>query len=54
MKIHEKYLEALKSFDDFIPVLLWAEKVGEMFPDLLEKANQEAKQQKNKTTKQLG
>ncbi|WP_258239487.1 HNH endonuclease [Arcobacter sp. LA11] len=50
MKIHEKYLEALKSFDDYITVSQWAEKVGELYPDVLEKANQEAQNQKNDTT----
>jgi hypothetical protein len=50
MKIHEKYLEALKTFDDYVIVSVWAEKVGELYPDLLEKANQEAQNQKIETT----
>jgi len=50
MKIHEKYLEALKTFDDYVTVSERAEKVGILYPDLLEKANQEAKNQENDTT----
>lgn len=50
MKIHEKYLEALKTFDDYVTVSEWAEKVGILYPDLLEKANKEAENQKNDTT----
>ena len=50
MKIHEKYLEALKIFDDFITVSQWATKFGELYPDLLEKANREAQNQVNDTT----
>ncbi len=38
MKIHEKYLEALKTFDGFVTVSEWAVKFGEMYPELLEKA----------------
>ncbi len=50
MKIHEKYLEALKTFDDYVLVSEWAEKVGVLYPDVLEKANKEAEKQKNDTT----
>lgn len=50
MKIHEKYLEALKTFDDYVIVSQWAEKVGILYPDLLEKANEEAQRQKIDTT----
>ncbi len=50
MKIHEKYIEALKTFDDFVTVSEWAIKVGKIYPDLLEKANKEAESQKNDTT----
>ena len=39
MKIHEKYLEALKTFTNFVTVSEWAEKFVEMFPEELEKAN---------------
>lgn len=47
MKINEKYLEALKSFDNYVTVLQWAEKVSEIYPDVLSKAEQQAKGQKN-------
>lgn len=50
MKIHEKYLEAIKTFDDFATILEWAVKVGELYPELLDKANKEAEKHKNKTT----
>lgn len=50
MKIHEKYIEVLKTFDDFVTVSEWAIKVGKIYPDLLEKANKEAENQKNDTT----
>ncbi|ADG94631.1 hypothetical protein Arnit_2983 [Arcobacter nitrofigilis DSM 7299] len=50
MKIHEKYIEALKTIDNFVSVSEWAIKVGEIYPDLLEKANIEAQKQKNDTT----
>lgn len=50
MKIHEKYLEALKTFNDFVTVSEWAVKFGEIYPELLAKANKEAQNQKNDTT----
>ncbi|MES9901868.1 MAG: hypothetical protein ABW168_04180 [Sedimenticola sp.] len=50
MSITEQYLEALKQVDELVPVSVWAEKVGEVYPDLLEKANEEAKNQVNDTT----
>lgn len=50
MKIHEKYLEALKTFTDFVTVSEWAVKFSEMYPDELEKANEQAKNQKIDTT----
>ena len=50
MKIHEKYLEALKTFDDYVTVSEWAIKVGDVYPDLLVKANKEATNQKQETT----
>jgi len=50
MKIHEKYLEALKTFNDFVTVSEWAVKFTEMYPDELEKANEQAKNQKIDTT----
>lgn len=48
--ISEKYLETLKENSDWITVSEWAIAVGEKFPDLLDKANKEAIQQKNETT----
>ncbi len=50
MKIHEKYLEALKTFTDYVTISEWAVKFGEMYPDELEKANGQAKKQKGDTT----
>mgnify|MGYP000916849291 CR=1 FL=1 len=50
MKIQEKYTEALKTFNDFVTVSEWAQRVGELYPDLLEKAEKEALAQKNDTT----
>lgn len=50
MKIHEKYIEALKQIDDWTTVSNWAIKVGELYPDLLEKANKEAANHKRPST----
>lgn len=50
MKIHEKYLEALKTCNDYVTVSDWAVRLGEMYPELLEKANKEAQNHKNDTT----
>lgn len=50
MKIHEKYLEALKTFTDFVTISEWAVKFSEMYPDELEKANEQAANQKIDTT----
>ena len=38
----KKYLEALKTFDDWTIVSEWAVRVGELYPDLLEAANAQA------------
>ncbi len=38
----QKYLEALKTFDDWIIVSEWATKVREVYPDLLAEANAQA------------
>lgn len=46
----QQYLEALKSFDDWVIVSEWAIKVGELYPDLLEAANIQAANQANDTT----
>ena len=48
--INEKYLTALKQIDSWTTVYDWALKVGELFPELLEKANAQAKQQKRPST----
>lgn len=50
MKIYEKYIEALKTFTVFVTVYEWAQKVSELYPDLLEKAEKEARAQKQDTT----
>lgn len=50
MNIRGKYLEALKTFDDWVIVSEWAIKVGELYPDLLAKAEIEAANQANETT----
>lgn len=50
MKINEKYLVAIKTLDDYITVSEWAIEVGESYPELLEKANKEAKNHKRSTT----
>jgi hypothetical protein len=50
MKVHEKYLEALKTFHEYVTVSEWAIKFGEMYPDELDKANQQANNQKIDTT----
>jgi len=50
MKIHEKYTEALKTLTVFVTVYEWAQKVCELYPDLLEKAEKEAQAQKQDTT----
>ncbi len=48
--ITEKYLEALKPIDDWVTVSEWAFKVGEAYPELLAKANQEAKNHAKEST----
>lgn len=48
--IREKYLEALNTFEDWVTVLEWAQRFGELNPDMLEKANREAENQINDTT----
>src|SRR6056297_625261 len=42
MKIQEKYLEALKQIDGWVKVSDWAVKVGEVYPEVLEEADQQA------------
>ncbi len=46
----QKYLEALKTFDDWVIVSEWAEKVGELYPELLKEADEQAANQANETT----
>jgi len=46
----QKYLEALKTFDDWVIVSEWALRVGELYPDLLEEADRQAENQKIDTT----
>jgi len=46
----QKYLEALKIFDDWVIVSEWATKVGEIYPELLAEANDQAAKQANPTT----
>jgi len=46
----QKYLEALKTFDDWVIVSEWAVRVGELYPDILEAANEQAVNQANETT----
>ena len=48
MQMKEKYLEALKSFEDFVIISVWAETFGKMYPKDLEKANIEAEGQNAK------
>lgn len=50
LTISEKYLEALKLINDWTSVSDWAIKVGDIYPDLLIKANQEAANQARYTT----
>ena len=50
MNITKKYLEALKPVDGWVTVSEWAIKVGELYPDILEKAEIEASNQANETT----
>jgi len=50
MSMTEKYLESLKSIDDWVIVSEWATRFGELYPELLEKANEEARNQANETT----
>ena len=46
----EQYLEALKATDRWVLVSEWAEKVGELYPDILEAANVQANNQAQDTT----
>lgn len=46
----KKYIEALKTFDDWVIVSEWAVRVGELYPDILKAANEQAANQANDTT----
>ncbi len=46
----QKYLEALKTFDDWVIVSEWAVRVGELYPEILDAANKQAANQANQTT----
>lgn len=48
--ISAKYLDALRNINDWTTVSEWAIRVGDLYPELLEKANQEAKTHKRPTT----
>lgn len=50
MTITEKYLEALQQMEGWVTSGEWALKVTELYPDLLEKANEQARNQKIDTT----
>jgi hypothetical protein len=50
MKISEKYYAALQDIGDWTTVSDWATRVGELYPDLLAKADKEAEKQKLETT----
>jgi len=46
----QKYLESLKSFDDWETVAKWAEKTAELYPEILDEANRQIVNYKTKTT----
>jgi len=48
--ISERYLDALRKINGWTTVSDWAIKVGDLYPELLEKANLEAKGHKRPTT----
>lgn len=50
ISITQIYLNSLKCFEGWATVSEWAIKVGELNPEILEKANQEAKNHKNEST----
>lgn len=50
MTITDQYLEALKQMEGWVTGGEWALKVVEIYPDLLEKANEQAQNQMNETT----
>jgi hypothetical protein len=50
LSMAEKYLKVLKSLKGWVTVSEWAIKFGEIYPDLLEKAEEEAKNHKRPST----
>lgn len=50
MTVSEKYLEALKTLNDWVIVSEWAKKFAELYPDEYAKAEEQARNQKNDTT----
>ncbi|TEW49572.1 HNH endonuclease signature motif containing protein [Psychromonas algicola] len=50
MKIHEQYLKAIEGYDEWLTVSEWAVRVGDLYPEILIKAEEEALNQKNDTT----
>ncbi|POB13848.1 HNH endonuclease [Halobacteriovorax sp. DA5] len=50
MSISKKYLDTLNTIEGWTTVSEWAIRVGELHPEILEKANKEAENQKNETT----
>ena len=50
MKINDKYLHALLKINDWVTISEWADKVAEVFPEELIKADKQAESQKNETT----
>lgn len=48
--IKDKYLNSLKTFDDFVTVSEWAIKFSELYPEELKKAERQAFNQRNETT----
>ncbi|WP_338636539.1 hypothetical protein [Spirobacillus cienkowskii] len=48
--ISEKYIEALRMMNNWATVSEWALKVAEVFPEILKKADQEAKKHKKPST----
>ena len=50
MKSIEKYIETLKTFTDYVTVSEWANKVVELYPELLKKAEKNVDNHKHNTT----
>ncbi len=50
LNISEKYLEALKQIKGWTTVSDWAQKVGDLYPEILRKANKQSKSYKRPST----